>query len=240
MRYLLLFAFLSLLAACTPVDEMAPTIQLVSPTEGDTRTTGTDLTVTALFSDDRDLMQYSIVVEMPDAIGIDQVAMLQPLFFARTWGISGRDYDATQPVEVPTATAAGQYRLRVWCVDRSGNESPRESIMFTLQHASDQTVPALMVNVLTTTGPNIVAPGANLRVMGTATDNQALGGLFARLYESGSNNLVATRDQNLQGPADFFDFNLQVPNTAGNYLLVVSLADFVNNRQTMSFPITVQ
>jgi hypothetical protein len=240
MRYFLLSAFLSLLAACTPADEMAPTIQLVSPAEGDTHTTGNDLTVTALFSDDRDLMQYSIVLDMPGSDGMEQVDMLQPLFFARTWGISGRDFDATQPIEVPTATAAGQYSLRVWCVDRSGNESPRETITFTMQHATDQTDPALTVNVLTATGPNIVAPGANLRVTGTATDNQALGGLFARLFESGSSNIVASRNQNLQGPTDFFDFNLKVPNATGNYLLVLSLADFSNNRQTRSYPITVQ
>lgn len=227
--------------ACDKVDSVPPGITIDEPLERSTHLSDTKITVSGRLTDNRDLMQYSILVVPDTTVNfIDTPNVIDFFYFGKIWGTEEEEeYPFSQSITIPLDVASGDYNVRVWGVDLSGNSSEVKVTPIYIQNASDQNDPALIVTTLDESQVNNYTLGQNITVDGSATDDKRLGGLYVGLLRETTNTFVWEQVIALGGSTQSILHNIPAPTFPGKYKLTLSAADFVNNRDTKVYNIQV-
>ena len=229
---LLAIGLLFALASCNREDLTNPGLELVNPQDQAQYLSGEDINLTAKLTDDKALLQYTVIIEPVSGYG--KIAHpISGISFSNTFGASGKALTATQVINIPVATGTGEHILTAFVTDNAGNRSPEIKINLFIQNSEDQEIPG----VTFAAAPSPVNAGGTLVVSGTATDNKELGAVFLTMTKDGAT--AVEMEDHLIGTSSSFTFNVTAPTVPGTYKLKVLIADKANNRSFQEIDIVV-
>ena len=225
------------LAACGTADINPPVATLLSPTSQSTFNSASALTIETAFSDDADLLQYTLTVLIEEDPTADVAHMEVPFTFGQSYGLLGKQETKSVSLPVPLMVATGIYVVEVWCVDRNGNLSDKQQARIRIANSFDNKAPQITVQQpatsFTTTTSSIIT------VQGTMSDDVQLGGVFAYITEAGNADIISRQVVGYDTKSAAFNFTITAPSIPGTYRLTVAAADKVNNRTLQEIQLTV-
>ncbi|MDR2917555.1 MAG: DUF4625 domain-containing protein [Tannerella sp.] len=129
-------------------DTTPPSINLISPTNGEKIQIGKVIHFEVELSDDEMLKSYKVEIhnniEDPHghemALKASEVTDKNYFSFQKTWNISDkRNTTPHEHIDIPEGVTAGEYHLMVYCTDAAGNESHVASkIILTNEEIEDE------------------------------------------------------------------------------------------------------
>ena len=227
---------------CKPPDTTAPTTVVTTPDDLSHYDSGEQITVKANFTDNRSLMQYSILVVSTDYTeGMEGLDLLGFFEFGKIWALEPvEEASESQAIEIPVDVASGKYEIRVWCVDERGNQSIEEKVPIVIQNSTDQMDPVLTVHVLDEGQVNNVPFGQPITLDTDMTDDQKLGALYVKLVQEATGSVEQDFAIELTaGASQSVLTNVPAPKFPGKYKLTVSASDYVNNLDTKVYNLQV-
>jgi uncharacterized protein DUF4625 len=241
--YFLLIPVILLLvvSGCKKKDSTEPFTEIIRPQNQDVFISGSTIEVEAKFWDDVDLLQYSIIssIEEPEIYNKKQV-IIQPFSFNQNYGLSGVEANQTTPVKIPVDVASGTYILEVFCVDFTGKISESQLVKYRIQNVKDQKPPVLTIHNFDENRVDTFKVSKPIQITGSAFDDQNLGAVFVRMFNPGNQTFVSTQRYDLGGNTDTINVVATTPSIPGNYKLILSLADNVNNRDTKEYQVKIK
>ncbi len=239
MRYTLsIIAGLLLMAAsCTEKDAAPPVIRLLSPKGGDTLFTGTAVPAIVELKDNRDLLQYTVIIRIKE----DPIAgnIMEPYLAGEGIAVFGTELIDTYNFDIPRERAAGTYLLQASAIDLAANPSQEIEIEVTMINSLDNTKPSFEVNSLDESGTNEYNPNATINIEGSASDNRELGGIRIEIF-NGKGERLKMLEAGLTGFNDAFATSVSAPSDAGNYVLQMTVADHANNMRVKNFNLVIK
>lgn len=183
-------AALSIASCDDGFDTERPTVTIQSPVAWQTVNTVEGIPLRARFTDNRNLLQYRMVLEGIDSLnGIARDTMLRRAVIN---GISGSSFDLDESILLPDSIFNGYYRIILSCIDDDGNESYPDSVPVRVVNVLDSVPPAFSIN-------GIPAPQDTLRIgMGFV-----LGGVIS---DETSLNFASVRIASVDGPFVLHEF----------------------------------
>jgi Domain of unknown function (DUF4625) len=233
----LLLAFLG----CKKKDNSEPFTEIMEPRNQDLFFSGSSFNVEAKYWDDIELLQYSIIsnIEEPGIYNKKQV-ITQPYYFNQNYGLSGVESTKTDQIKIPVDIATGTYILEVFCVDFTGKISDSQFVKYRIQNVKDQKPPVLTINNLDENRVDTFKVSKPIQISGSAFDDQNLGAVFVSMYNPFDETFEYIQRFDLGGNVDSINVAATALSIPGNYSLIISLADNVNNRDTKEYRINVR
>lgn len=225
------------LAACGTADINPPVATLVAPASQSTFNSASALTIETAFSDDTDLLQYTLTVLIEEDPTADVAHMEVPFTFGQSYGLLGKQETKAVSLPIPLMVATGIYVVEVWCVDRNGNLSDKQQVRVRIANSFDNKAPQLTLqqpaSTFTTGASSVIS------IQGTMSDDVQLGGVFAYITEAGSPDIIRREVVGYDTKSAAFNFTITAPSIPGTYRLTVAAADKVNNRTLQEIQLTV-
>jgi hypothetical protein len=230
---LLAFSVL-LMTSCR--DVVLPELTIEAPSGNPELFSGEVLTVTAHFSDDRNLRSYSIEIALQD----EHLKTSHPIggfVFSETGDLAGDHQSVTKDIGIPVDVAAGSYLVTVSCADKKGNSKSAEAT-FWLWNSTDTVAPIVQVTSLSDTTVNSFIVGDTIPLQGNLSDNIKLGNAEIELAD---HNDVAVYEDDIHLPGTSYVLNEDIlaPSAAGSYHIHLVVHDNVNNVTAKEFEIEV-
>lgn len=239
-RYIIYSLLFLVLAGCKKSDQIAPFVEMSKPMDLDNFLSGDDIQLNASYTDDIELIQYSVDVNIENVEQYNKKSdILSPFSYSRFFGLSGTEVFISEKIPIPVEVATGVYEFKTFCVDFTGKLSNDETARIFIQNRDDQVKPQLTVNTLVEGSINNFSAGANIRIEGFGSDDQGLGALFIRVVDIFDTSIDHTDRFDLSGINDSFDLFILAPSIPGDYRMFINLADHVNNQESKEYSLKI-
>ena len=171
--------FALVFAGCNQTtDNEKPTVEIESPSAGETVTTNSDLRLVATLSDDSGLLQYKLTISGIDSLNGITTDSTSRYIHVEGVGNGTKAIFIDQTIPLADSTFNGNYFVTLTAIDIEGNEAIRDTVRFKIQNSIDSE-PAIF-NVAGPTPGDTLNFGEGFSVTGSATDSQGL--IFADIY----------------------------------------------------------
>lgn len=252
------FSFIFFASCTEESDDIARPSTTLNPLANTDYALGTDIEMTAYFTDDLDLDNYRFTIKPAS----DDWPV--PGFSTVIEGnIGGLSQTITETVTIPetnedgSAIGAGPHTLSVFCTDRVTQYSDTLEVTFNIYNPADQVGPVINV----TAPPDLSVPTSadtnsdnDIYVTGDISDES---GLAQVTYSYVFRDEASTEynDQNfpfngtlteeaptsylIEGNSETSTSYFKAPGTIGNYNLVITAYDVYNNSSSVTIPVNV-
>jgi hypothetical protein len=168
-------------------DQTRPTINALSPVDGQTYSNGQRINFTVELNDDRGLKSYRIKIEFDQKRNESSIHGT-PWYYSESFTTKGRKVAESRIINVPSNALAGPYRLVVYCTDEKDNQADSVDSEINLYNTNDLIPPQFSPNGLPNNSTHSVSLGVNnsFVIKDTISDNDYL----TTIMWEGTNNVT--------------------------------------------------
>ncbi len=123
-------------------DNVAPSLTLTSPTDGQTFNAGTTIPVDGTLFDDVKLADWRVTIE-PNFSDLPKEGFF---YTYEDNDASGTAYSAEKNIDIPATTGAGPHTLKIFAVDDAVNSSDTTMVTINIQNPDDLNAPTIALS----------------------------------------------------------------------------------------------
>lgn len=220
---------LLLASACVPekIDLAAPFVELsLAETNPAQLHSGDSIGLILHFSDDVALSDYGIALQLPTPLIAP--AIWDTLVEKKIWGQT-----VELQLQLPLAEQAvsGNYKISAYCHDSADRVSDTSSVWLHVLNAADSQVPQIDLQLPALNETVHLFGGGNLVIYGDVSDEVALYAVVLKLSNAAGLVVYQSIANQMNGANSYLlEEVVAMPQTAGNYTLIIEAIDLANNR----------